>query len=563
MVRHFDACMTRNIPFLISCATGLAAVGIAVGSALREPSVHEEVIAQIGADVRMGEWELVSSDDAQQIAWREKRGNKWAVVLNSAIQGSGYDEVKALFFSPDQRHLAYAARSGKEWTAIVDSKKQGQAYQKVAGMYFSADSSRFAFLAKVEGGWRYVVDATPGATDKELTRLAFSSDSRHFAYSGKRGNQWVMVTDGAEGPAFDYAGAPYFRKNGQTPVYVAQRKNDWMLVADGQQEQLWQTKDGYRLIGLTPQTEEPVFKIFDGDQSKLRVGNREGPLGDVIEFPFSFPKNGEHFVYATARIRTPAMAVSERAYGQVVVDGTPGHEYEGAPVESGASAFFRAMGGEVLQLQRGDVPEFTAVTYSVSTPAVRWEGLHVAYAARRGNKDFTVVVDGQEGPRMDAVPCAPAYSPHGDLYYAGVDAGKLVLMVNGQRVSEIALPTGEWTEKKDVCSDFRFGEGGHFVYSILLRDSWRIFVDGVENKRPFVKIFAGPVATLAADGRFHYAYAGWPDITKPQCYVVVDGFDSKMYNDIWPSTVRWTDDGVLTFLARESKKLLRVTESLP
>jgi hypothetical protein len=107
-----------------------------------------------------------------------------------------------------------------------------------------------------------------------------------------------------------------------------------------------------------------------------------------------FSENNQHFVYATARIHTPAMAVTERAYGQVVVDGRGSREYEAAPVESAGKAFLRAMSHEYLQLRRGDVAEFTARTYGVSSPAVKWDGLRVAYAARRGNKGFTVVVDG-------------------------------------------------------------------------------------------------------------------------------------------------------------------------
>lgn len=567
MSYHFAPPLTGNLLALL-CAAGLTAIGIASDKApdaaiAGEPVVHEELIAELGADVPMPELTLISSPDGRQIAWREKRGSKWAVLLNSAVQGNGYDEVRGLFFSPDQRHLAYAARNGKDWMALVDGKKQGATYQKIAAMGFSPDSSRFAFKAKVDGGWRHVVDAAPGATYKELGDLAFSPDSRHFAYDGKKGNQWLVVTDGAEGPAFDDVGAPRYREDHPTPAYVARRGKAWMLVQDGGQVQLPEAKDGYRLAGFAPQTGEPILKVFDGDRSNLRVGNREGPLGDV-RAPVVLDKAGEHFIYTTARIRTPAAAITERAYGQVVVDGTPGREYEGAPVESGGKAFFRAMGGEVLKMQRGDVPAFTALTHGVSSPAVRFEGgLHIADAARRGDKDFTVVVDGQEGPRMDAVPCGPAYAPNGDLYYAGVDAGKLVLVVNGHRVNETDLPAGEWTEKKDVCTDFQFGEGGHYVYSVGVRDSQRVFVDGQEHKKPSTQVTAGPIAKLATDGRFHYAYAAWPEPAKPRCYVVLDSFEGKVYNDVWPTTLRWTDDGTLTYLAREGRRLLKVTEIMP
>ncbi len=64
-------------------------------------------------------------------------------------------------------------------------------------------------------------------------------------------------------------------------------------------------------------------------------------------------------------------------------------------------------------------------------------------------------------------------------------------------------------------------------------------------------------------GRIHFAYSAYPDPKKPEARVIVDGEESKAYNDVWPETMRWSSDGVLSYIARDGRKLLRVTQTLP
>ncbi|HUI81709.1 MAG TPA: hypothetical protein VLY24_27485 [Bryobacteraceae bacterium] len=519
--------------------------------------VREEVVAELATDVPMADWQLIASSDGERIAWREKRAGKWIVLLNGKPQGGEYDEVKWLAFSPDDNRFAWFARTGKSWTAVVDGRQQGGPFREVAPIRFSSDSARFAFHARDNDGERFVVDGKPQTVYQEMKRGTFSPDGRHFAYTARKGKQWVVVVDGTEVAAYDNAGVPRFRETGSSPVYTAQRNKTWMLVDGGKEARASELKNGfYELLGFTPQAEEPVLKIIDGDNGKLVVGSREGPLESVLQVPILFSDAGDHFVYATARVKNPA-ASAERAFGQVVLDGRGGREYEAAPVESAGKAWLRAVGGSVLQLQRGNVEEFIAERHGVSSPAVNWDGPHVAYTARRGKKDFVVVLDGEEGPRMDAIACGPGFSPDGKLYYAGVDGGNLVLIVNGQKISETALPESEWT-----CSGFSFAKNGHFLYALALKDSLRLFVDGVEQKRPPVAVLSGP--TIRPDcEQFHYAFIVNADLKKPEYRVLLDGQDGKIYNDVWPDTVRWTAQGALTYIARNGQKLLRVTQSLP
>jgi hypothetical protein len=162
---------------------------------------------------------------------------------------------------------------------------------------------------------------------------------------------------------------------------------------------------------------------------------------------------------------------------------------------------------------------------------------------------------------MEAIPCEPRISPEGVLHYAGVDAGKLVVVVNGQRVREFPLPGGKWDEK-NACIPFSFAEAGHFVVATVVSDGTWIVTDKGEYKGRSVKAIAGPVIHFEG-GRLHYAYAVYPDAEKSEAFVIVDGKESKSYHDVWPDTMVWRDNAVLSYVARDGRKILRVTQALP
>jgi len=72
----------------------------------------------------------------------------------------------------------------------------------------------------------------------------------------------------------------------------------------------------------------------------------------------------------------------------------------------------------------------------------------------------------------------------------------------------------------------------------------------------------GPL-TQTDGGCFHFVYAVRPDLAKPESLVVADGKEGKAYHDIWPVTMKWAQPGVVTYIARDGRKLLRVTQTLP
>jgi hypothetical protein len=524
-----------------------------------EPGIREELVAEVGADVRDNEWELVASPDGTRLAWREKRGGQYVVLLNGKAVGGAYDGVGGIQLSKDAGRLAFAALKGKDRTIVVDGAEFGS-YQKVYPVTFSPDSSRFAFEAKSKEGSLFVVDGKPGAAYKEVTAGAFSPDNRHFAFGAQKGKQWLVVADGAEGPAYDDVGRPRYSPEGGRLVYVARRGKAHLLVDNGAEKPLSAVKDSYTLTGFAPETEEPLFEVFDGANSRMLIGKVEGPMGHIRLRPVRCTAGCRHSVYATARIGRPGLG-QERAFGQVVVDGKPGREYEGAPAESAGKAIFRAMGGSELRLQQGSFPFFNLDNHGVSTPSITGDFQHVAYAARRSSKYITVVVDGVEGPPMEAVPCDPQYSPDGKLYYVGVQSGKAILFIDGKSTVDLPLATPEW-DRKGMCIGPGFADGGHYVFGIVQRDGTRFVADGSEFKLGAMLAIVGP-HTQVADGRFHFAFMAMPQPEKPEALMIVDGKQSKVYNDIWPTTVNWSGSGVLTYVARQGQKLFRVTQTLP
>lgn len=551
--------------FLVACGVAsahLAAAQVPAGGTTNMQEVaglREQLIAEVAAEVPMNEWELTASKDGERLAWREKRGKRWVVLVNGKQVGGEFDEVAALQFGPDGKRFAFSAKNGKGWTNVIDGVEQGGPYKKVGSVLFSPDGSRSSFWAKTSDGGLYVVDGKSQALHKDVLRGKFSPDNLHFAYTAQKGKQWFVVVDGVEGPGYGEAESPHYREKALTMAYVARRQKTWFLVDDGKETLARDLKYGYRLLGFTPVAEEPVLEVYDGNQSKMLIGKLEGPRGNTTLIPFSQSDDHTHVAYATATIRTPAMALTERAFGQVVLDGKGGREYEGAPVESGGKGALRAAFlNEAIQMKRGLVSKFTARTHGVSAPSMTRDGRHVAYAARRGNNDMTVVVDGKEGPGFEEIPGEPVYSPDGKLYYLVVDAGKLVLMVDGQRVKET-----EWREKS-TCIPFSFAEGGHYHYGVLHHaEGVQVIADGQEHRlRPLAVLGIPGNPSQVVGGRLHFAYFGMAVQPKQEAVLIVDGKEAKVYSDVWPETVRWSGEGVLTYVARDGQRLLRVTQTV-
>ncbi len=131
-----------------------------------------------------------------------KKGGKWRVAVNG-VEGTHYDDVEQLVFSPDGKRRAYWAKRGKSWAVVLDERETAT-YQASGGtLHFSPDSRQFAHVAPPGDKWKLVVDGIEGKAYKRLGPILLSPDSRHLAYHAERpGEGWVIVVDGRESSGY-------------------------------------------------------------------------------------------------------------------------------------------------------------------------------------------------------------------------------------------------------------------------------------------------------------------------------------------------------------------------
>jgi hypothetical protein len=115
-------------------------------------AIQEEFLGEKGLGTPADDkWDIASSDGAR-VAWRDKQGEKWVVLVNGEQAGGRYDNVEWVIFSPNSEHIAYRAKTGTSWVMVVDGRP-GPAYREIEEPRFSRDSQHFAYPAKKGDKW--------------------------------------------------------------------------------------------------------------------------------------------------------------------------------------------------------------------------------------------------------------------------------------------------------------------------------------------------------------------------------------------------------------------------
>jgi len=520
---------------------------------------NEEVLAEKSAASSPSDDEDTFSPDHQRFAWRDKRGEKWMVVVNGEAVGMLYDRIEWIIFSPDNQHVAYRAQRGKKWVVVLDGKEQGPEYDELGNPLYSPDGQHLAYRARQAKDWMMVTDGQAGLAYRELGTPRYSPDSRRFSYAAKKGDKWLNVLDGKEGSIYDEAGNPSFSPDSQHVIYAARRQKKWVMILD-QKEQEREMDSAGAPLGFTPETPEPVYLLGLGTNKGWTVSmpGHQGPPVDIVSRPV-FGSNAGRFAYAGARVERRAFR-GERAFGQVVIDGTPGPVFEGQSV--GGVGFSQAY------LALGVVPTLVARWHGVSSPNLSPDGQHIAYAIRRGEKDFVVLLDGEAGPTFDNIPCGPSFARDGRLAFVGMQEDKLVLIVDAKRISEYT-----WIDKDlDDCSDVWFtDDGGHAIFTTI--QSGRFFESGATaraKRRVFLDGVAGKEYDATAILKFHFgggrlAYEVHRDknAAGEASFVVIGDLEGPRYDDVAPESLSFPDENTATYLARRNRTILRVTHTLP
>ena len=473
---------------------------------------QEELIVEKDAAAEVSDAEDTISEDGRHVAWRTRQGGKWVVMTDGRADTPAFDEVRDITFSPDGLRVAYRGKRGGKWVAVLDGEGQSSSYDEIRAWRFSSDSKHLAFAAKREGKWRLVLDAAERwGPYEDLRGGRFSRDGARFEVIAKKGKKWLLLSDGKEGPEYQDLALVLYGAGERRMAHVAQRDGHYFVVLDGQ----------------------------------------EGPSFDIIGGP-TFSLDGTRFAYSGVQLD------GNKGKGQVIVDGQEGQLYKGGDP--------KMLAGSLTTLLPGCFPVLWADWHGVSEPLFSLLGGRVAYAARRAKNDFVAVIDGQEGPSVEAILLAPRFSDDGEhVAYVVKDKGTLATIVDGKRVGEYSAEGVDAAEHLTWDSDGRHvamvGVWGGTGYDQgrTPRARRRVFLDG----RPGAEYNSDFISNLRFSGtgrRFAYVvhHGGEGDVD----FVVIDGAESKRYEGVWGRFLKFDGESALTWIARAGRKFLRVRQPL-
>src|SRR3990172_5119865 len=213
MLRRSVLGLAGVLVFLQVWRSSLAAPSQEQGAPRAE--VQQELLGDMGSS-RDSDYDV--SSDGRRVAWRDKRDEGWAVMINGERHSGDYQEVENIRFSPDGARLSFKAKQGDKSFLVVDGEP-GEAYDEVDTFDFTLDGKRFAYRFKIAGKWAMVVGGQSimqstgentgrGDVYDELGPPRFSDDGQRLAYRAKRNNKEMIVLDGDPGPAYDEVGEP-------------------------------------------------------------------------------------------------------------------------------------------------------------------------------------------------------------------------------------------------------------------------------------------------------------------------------------------------------------------
>ena len=144
-----------------------------------------------------------------------------------------YDDVGApVAFSPDSKHIAYIAGKGDSKFVVLDGV-EGTAYELIQDLTYSPDGSRLAYRASRDKKiMLVVVDGTEGARYDSVDWLTFSPDGKRFAYIAKRGDKGFLIVDGVAKER-EGAVAPAFSPDSKRLAYFVLSGGKIAVVVDG------------------------------------------------------------------------------------------------------------------------------------------------------------------------------------------------------------------------------------------------------------------------------------------------------------------------------------------
>ena len=519
---------------------------------------------------------LLRASDKGRVAWIDKREKNWVVVIDGVagpefekldppshlrihwplVSGLGLS-VRTPVLSRDGSRIGYAGKREDRWSVVVDGA-EGPEFEAVSGPLFSSDGQHVAYVAHTEGYTLGLVldgEEAPKAPGL-LTNPVFSPDGQRFAYVTEWGN-WssnaMVIADGVEGAEYDRVGWPLFSADGTSLAYYAKRDGRWTIVVDGEEGPLF--KNVLRPV-FSPDSRRMAYgaRKPDGDKKwVIVVDGAEGREFDAVGMP-SFSPDSRHVAYFAKRDkRWRAVVDGEEQSPFREVLGGDMYSYLGARFgQQGPEQFF---GGDALdeEMETRWIPVYTA-------------GGRLFYFTKRDD-DWMVVVDGEEhaGHRYVGLVLETRGGEH-LVYMAYDDETGYVEIWDGEPLRSHALEKGyavsAMVSSKDgqrVAIAIRKGGFGFSVLGRTKRARRRWIIDGEMGKEYDVP----RIETLefGPDSR-HVAYVverlKIDGMKGEKSLVVLDGVESRPYDQVAAESVSFTDEGHLTYVVRDGSEVYRV-----
>jgi hypothetical protein len=453
------------------------------------------------------------------LAWVEKANGKKTVRLDGKQIGGSYEDVKYVTHSADEQHLGFLAKRNSKWVMVVDGEERSRDYGRMTAPHLSANGKSFAVGACNEKKCHLVVDnAEIGADYEDISAPGFSPDGGHHVYIGKRDKKWVMILDDKEsGPEMDGCHTWEFTRDGKRIAVAALLKRRWTWIVDG----------------------------------------IPGPAFDVIG-SIEFSPDGQHFTYAGADEKTGFG--KHATHGALVVDGQTAQTYDGRGFGGGWAGVF----GPQETMVTG-VRSLWADFHGVADPFYT-SGGKLVYAARRGEADVVVFIDGAAGPSFEDIVSSIVVTPDGKHSFYVAKRGESFVEVRDQQ------PGASFPGKRElsfVGMVMITKDGSHLAYEIVR--GGKMFKAGGTSR-------ALRRLVLDSQAAPEYDALGMRDIWfsedgKHSSYLVLgaegdkdrvifDGLEGKLYDSVFRGSVKAIDDHNIEFVAQDGRRFLRVLETL-
>jgi len=508
--------------------------------------IREEVIGQITPGNELD----TAASVAGHLVWVEKKGDYRIVFFDGKQQGGEYVHVSSLLIGADGRHCAFIGELSARQFLVVDGQRQPGEYTRVADPQIGLEAGSFAYTGCFGERCRLVVNGKElGPAYQDIQTPFFTAGHEHYFYLGQQNDKWVLVHDGEEeGPKFEDSGGLWVSPDGRHTALAARIKRKWAWIVDG----------------------------------------APGPGFPSIS-PLGIAEGGEHYIYAGVELRIKGSLLASTAAGIVV--GDPRSLYASTVVDGKITATYQGVGwlylnqgmvgavaraklhapygfyeqsfGPSASSSSGDlglgVHTLWAKFDGVSNPFIAGAAKAV-YAAKLGDKDFAVFVDGIPGPGFEDVSTTIAASHDGKhIAYAGLRGGAFAEVID-QQIGR-SFPQGDSAEYvgEVVLSDDATHLGFEIVGAGLhQRAKRRMVVDG--RGGAVYDAFAFRSFQFSSDGQHHaYAVSG---AHGDRDLIIFDGLESPLYDTVVAGSLSFNANRAIRFIAQKGSTWVRVSESL-